>query len=153
MWSTIVEILERAWRERPRKELIRGLLDLRDAMLRCQESYTGFRSGVSDRAQARILWVRSVQQLAFAVREIDQVLTIFSPKARQHIKLYMSDEMSEAQSSSVLAVAAMDLGSTAWKASNDLGEAFCSALAGLDTFVRENFKPEEIHSAKHGYTL
>jgi len=39
LWSTVIGLIERYWKDKPRKDVIASLVELRENMMVCQRSY------------------------------------------------------------------------------------------------------------------
>jgi tetratricopeptide (TPR) repeat protein len=153
MWIALVDVVEQRWKERPRQELVRSVVNLRNAMIGCQKWYDKYKkaadhSDIHTLPDPRVEWVRSLTDLGRNVAALDQVLSIFSPETRRHIQDYLDAEDLEVGAIETLGPAAEELGgSTDFDIKNvQLKSSFDAALEKLDRFIRENFKPEEIHS-------
>jgi len=155
MWNAILQSIDRRLRDKPRKQLLRSTLQLRSRMEKCQKLYddlrltNGFRSDVThgtDEA-ATNAWYEAVTELTQLVVRLDLQLSIFSPEARRRIREYQYGERFEAEA---LEVFDSDCGQARQVSisSYSLGESFDTALVELDTFIRQNFSPEEIQDEK-----
>ena len=159
MWPTLVGLIERWWREKPRLDVVRSVVRLRDAMQNCHRSYQEYcraKTSTSENSHSRLRslrweWGRNVQALVDEVVALGTVLEIFSPELYQELSDYSYDE--------------------AWTLNDDpldivpnelrqepeieididrvmMTEQFRDTLARLDTFIRVNFKPEEVYTVR-----
>ena len=157
MWTKLIDLILQWWKEKSRKDLIRQLVYLRNSMRDCQEWYDKLqaakRAGNVDQLpypNPRVEWIRSVGHLGSVIQEVDQVLSIFSPEARQALENYFQYESLEANAESAIATTAAALGTDVTDvdiAHDKLGPSFKAALDTLDSFIRSTFKAEEIHTA------
>jgi hypothetical protein len=161
--DTIIGIAERSWREKPRKDVVKAFVHLRDTMLRCQQRYNAYRdlpdAGGIEKLIAQIEWRNSVTDLSDALLELDEVLQIFSPEARAALETYGITEAESAEPEPTkneepdFDVAAQELKSPSDidLEHNKLQSTFQAALEKLEVFIRDNFKIEEIYSLKKGH--
>lgn len=99
MWSTLVGLIERWWREKPRLDLVRAVVRLRNAMRKCQKWYDAYvaakQKGDPDDIpypNPRVEWTRSLTYIGEAIVELDSVLAIFDAKAHRAIQSYVHME-------------------------------------------------------------
>lgn len=161
MWNIIVDLLEKWWKEKPRKDVMRAVVHLRDTMRNCQAEYKRFKAipltgNVNDSPLWRNShkeWVRSLTDLGLAIIDIDDVLTIFSPDAGRLIRTYFDEDYFLAFIDGTLGTAAADLNAPLHiDVNNDvMDQHFFDALEQLDTFIRANFKIEEVHAAQQSW--
>lgn len=153
MWPKLIELVMKWWQAKPRKDIIAGIVELRDAMVACQRHYEIFKkeADVSDALKAHQEWLRSLGRIARVIEEFDRILVIFGPEAREATRQYLEDDSREAKPKAVFEGTAIML------ETEDMGvdfrrerltESFNSALGELDGFIRSTFKPEEIHAAR-----
>jgi len=166
MWSLLVGLLERWWREKPRLDVVRTVVRLRNSMTRCHQNYVTYDSlrrqgvtGDTERAQAE--WVSSVDNLARILEELDVTFEIFSPEAHQALIYYRLSETGAVNAWSRLAVVESDLvgktdeNSGAFlEAANihsegGVGSDFLAAKAALDAFIAKQFKPDEVFAVQN----
>lgn len=155
MWSTLVGLIERWWREKPRLDVVRSVVCLRDAMEACEKSYEDYRTAKVSKTQdkatdffdRRRVWERNVQSLTAQVVALGKVLQIFSPELYREIMDYSGDEADTLAEDALYKVAdemkeepEIDITHVV------LTDNYRKALAELDAFIRENFKPEEVHA-------
>ena len=118
VWETLIGLTASALKERPRKEVLQRLVELRNAMIGCQKSYDDYqsvlkegdydsvmekRAGLTPPAGAeftilydpRSLWRQAVFDLEHALSELNDVLIIFSPEAGEHLRFYGVSEALE----------------------------------------------------------
>lgn len=170
MWKTLIEVIERYWKEKPRKELLSSLVTLRKCMYECQSYYELYevefarqkennfyiREDKSIESQLERTykdWIKSLVHLGEAVYRVDDVLAIFSPEARTSVKKYfLSEDPTWAAipySMDFMENAARELGQpTGIETGLDkskLEPTFKEAIQRLDRFIKDNFKPEEVH--------
>lgn len=157
MWSTLVGLIERWWREKPRLDLVRAVVQLRNAMKECQRWYDAY---VTAKQQGdpedisypnpRVEWTRSLTYIGKAIVELDSVLAIFDAKAHEAIQSYVYMESLEAGAQGTLGEAAKALGQSMQIDIKrvEMDAHFQKALSDLDEFIRKNFKPEEVQAAQ-----
>jgi hypothetical protein len=151
MWSTLIGLIERWWREKPRLDVVRAVVNLRDSMIECQSWYSRYlnalKAGDLDilSPHPRVEWTRSLARLTVRVVELDTVLSIFTPEAHEAITSYLDAESLEAGALG-LEVAAKEL-----REPLDLdirkvtmNASFDEALVHLREFIAKNFKPDEV---------
>lgn len=92
MWKLFIEMIERAWREKPRKDLIKEIVQLRQAMRACQTSYEDYKANPSE---GTLQWDNSLATLQQRIMELDQVLQIFDSETRQAIENYYGPDSIE----------------------------------------------------------
>ena len=154
MWGILVGLIERWWRDKPRKDVVSAIVRLRDSMIECHNWYNQYREAIeagdidSLSPNPNAEWIRSLDDLVTALAESDGVLAIFCPEAREAISQYLGDEEDLAASVPLQALSetlgespAIDLQSGVMEAS------FSKALNELRLFIAQNFKPEEIYAA------
>lgn len=155
MWGIVIGLIERWWREKPRKDVVFEVVRLRDAMIECQRSYVRYKKASKEVRSERLprspyrRWVSSVIILADRLEHLDGVLSIFSPEAHAAIK-----DFSILESREVTTLARLEMTARALQEPLDLdikyvtmNAGFTKALDQLRTFIAANFKPEEIHKA------
>jgi len=166
MWVTIVESLETSWRAAPRQEVIAAIDSLRNAMDGCRvryEWYCGARAKLGEgdgtvvdpNAEAfcavrKVKWVMHVIHVIFALKELGEMLSIWSKDTQTTLALNSSGEEIEAYSSRMLRMLGRDLGKEPG-IDIDLGEMEASFSEGwerLDVFMRASFSSEEIRHAR-----
>jgi hypothetical protein len=165
MWSTLVELIERWWRDKPRLDVVRSVICLRDAMEACRTSYAVYRtvetngcmyrgpepqSREAELQRLRAQWGNNVEFLTRQVLELGTVLEIFSPSLHRELETYRSDERSSFLGEEVLNKMALELRQAPeiGIAQVEIPDKYQTALAELDAFIRENFKMEEIHAVQ-----
>ena len=86
MWMNLIDLIEQRWKEKPREDLIRSVVNLRTRMTSCQKNYRLYKASVANSDESIQLdlqdeWVGSIECLSPAVTELDRVLSIFDPEA------------------------------------------------------------------------
>lgn len=156
MWTTVIGLIERWWREKPRRDVVQSVVQLRDAMVDCQSAHERHtRSGSPgssdvDRKDSFDDWTKAVDHLANSLEELDTVLAVFSPTAHDALHIYFQLERQRGyhlDDARRLEAVAADLGEPL---GIDLDHAtishnFREALDALQQFIATNFKPEEIY--------
>ena len=148
MWSKIIEIIEKRWREKPRRDLVRNILEFRYSLIICQINFNKYND--QRKEELKWEWWDSIQNLIYALIKIDHVLSIFSPVAKEHIGRYLADEMSQIEIGATFATIAMDVGGLPWNIRRmELPNEpnLDPVIQKIDEFIRDKFKPEEIQSA------
>jgi len=152
MWTKLIELILTWWKDKPRKDVVRAVVRLRERMSDCQQWYdelqTAKQSGNVDHPPD--YWWNSVAELGCAIEEIDQVVSIYSPEAREALRNYHMFEAREMVAEGVVATTAEALGTKATDIDIEkqkLGPSFKTALDTLDAFIRATFKVEEVHAA------
>jgi hypothetical protein len=154
MWGTLVGLIERWWREKPRSDVVRAVVHLRDSMIECQSWYEQYLVAldVGDLDtldhDPRFEWIRSLTTLTKKVVELDVVLSIFSQEAHQAIAGYLDFENLEFGVEG-LEVAAQYLEQPLQLdiKNKTMDETFTTALNELSVFIAKNFKADEIFAA------
>ena len=155
MWSTLIGLIERWWREKPRLDVVRAVVRLRDAMEGGESSYEAYRAASSSKVEGktvdlyglRRVWERNVNLLSAQVVELGKVLHIFSPELYREVMDYSGDEVDTLADDALYKVAKeMDQCPEIDITKIVLTDNYRSALSQLDAFIRENFKPEEVHA-------
>jgi hypothetical protein len=153
MWTLLVGLIERWWREKPRLDVVRSVVRLRDSMARCQDLYIKHVSSSETEADAsnysktRDDWIVALGEIAERLQELDTVISIFNPAARSAISDYMSHEYSLMdKGAGRLNLIASDLGGNLGLDLDhlELSTDFEKATLQLDAFISQNFKPDEI---------
>jgi hypothetical protein len=176
VWDTFIGLAATALKERPRKDVLAGLLELRDAMVACQKTYQDYqkilkegdydsvmekRSNLNPPAGTVALlycpresWGETVANLAAVLTEVEGILTIFSPETAKHVRYYHIAEAMDPNEDDrpgrtrdpMDTLRAVDAGIDLQKVS--ISSQFELALGKLDEFTRQNFKPEEVFAAQ-----
>lgn len=157
MWSTIVQMIERWLREKPRADVVVATVALREAMIACQDAYT------RDKAQKERLgganteisaweWQLSVTELGNTLSRINLTLGIFAPEVSRAIERYLDAEGGlpprlALQNALDRMASAVGGSSDIAVEEIDIGVEFQQALTALDEFIRKEFKIEEVHDA------
>jgi len=144
MWETILEIIERRWAEHqsPRRQLVRDICGLYNAMSSCYDSYSKF----SQSSDSATTWLNDVEDLKRCLRRVDPTLAIFAPDVRPVIRNYVMMEAWETragllqQDGTGREVLLLDL----------FGLAFHDARERLAEFIKKNFTVEETHVLLRG---
>jgi hypothetical protein len=157
MWTTLIGLIERWWREKPRLDIVRAVVQLRDAMEACESSYEAYRKAKlkgsklrkSELQELRAVWDRNVRTLTVQVVALDTVLQIFGPNLHREIMDYSGDETDTLADDALYTMAKemkqepeIDVNRVV------LTDKYRSALSELDAFIRANFKPEEVLAVK-----
>jgi hypothetical protein len=168
MWGILVGLIERWWREKPRKDIVRAVVRLRDSMIECQGWYSEYREALKANDIDRLSpnpkweWFRSLDDLTDSVAELDDVLAIFSPEAHRALAGYILND-SQLAGPLALRAALLELDKSA-EVDMDLAHyganyseigiteemiesGFSEALTELRKFISENFKPDEVFAA------
>ena len=157
MWSTLVELIERWWREKPRLDVVRSVVCLRDAMEACNTSYKAYRDatsrgakdGAAELQRLRAEWGVNVEVLTEQVIDLGTVLQIFSPKLHMEVIDYHGDErvgFDLADDALYMVASEMRQAPEIDIARVELTDKYQTALAELDAFIRSNFKLEAVHA-------
>jgi hypothetical protein len=155
MWSTLLGLIERWWREKPRLDIVRAVVRLRDAMQKCETSYEAYRAAGLSRKQPkphelpplRLAWEQNVGLLSEQVVELGKVLEIFSPELYRQITDYSGDEVDTLAADALYKVAqSMEQPPELDIAMIEVTDNYRTVLKELDAFIRTNFKPEEVHA-------
>ena len=105
IWDTIIGVVERTWRDKPRKDVVNALVELRAAMVECQRAYESyqdicrrgpyrkwlrrsrniFRDVGTVFEDPKLTWIGSVIKLSDLTAEINEVLQIFSPEVHSEV--------------------------------------------------------------------
>ena len=163
VWDTLIGLATTALKERPRKEVLFGLLTLRNAMIDCQKTYGDYQellkegdydSVIEKRLNGPIpagvkftflyypreCWDQAVGRLVAALVDVPDFPTIFSPGVARHVKRYeIAEEMPIKQRDILISI---DAGINIEKVS--LSSQCKPALSQLDEVIIKNFKPEEV---------
>ena len=154
MWDAVVTIIERRWSDRPKKRLIRAVLDLRSAMKECQRTYLAYQAPAHDsidkRGSQKYDWSWSFLDLSLCILELDDILEIFSPETHAALRAYWNHDNIVLIYDDFFAHTARELNTTREfdVHANELQPSFEVALARLDEFIRTHFKPEEVIAHK-----
>jgi hypothetical protein len=171
IWDTLIGLAATALREKPRQDVILALLNLRESMVVCQKTYDDYQKMVKDgdydllmdqrremvappeavrMYDPRDCWQECLPRLAEAMCDADPILTIFGPDADAHLHFYVATEaqFDMTASSSIDDVFRQAGAGIELTRADALGLKFRIALTKLDSFVRENFKPEEVFAAR-----
>lgn len=132
LWSTLIEVVERYWKEKPRKDTLEALISLRAEMIACQhwyDSYTALKKqgDVDELVHAQfeeakktglrlpphpgVEWIRSLTEIGDALVKLDSVLKIFSAEAHERIERYRCVESLEAGAEGMLGIPQRSWGS------------------------------------------
>lgn len=154
MWTTLIGLIERWWREKPRLDVVRAVVHLRDAMIECQNWYSQYLAALKAGdletlyPHPGVEWTRSLTTLNKRVAELDTVLSIFSPEAHKAIRAYIGAESLE------VGAMGLELAAKELKQPLDLdirnvamSASFSEALDQLREFIAKNFKADEIFAA------
>ena len=156
LWDKLVEIVFERWEGKPRRDLVRAVVALRDEMIECQTWYEEFR-GVKEKDELsdatypdpEVEWLQSLTALGRDILELDRVLSIFSPEAHRLIERYANAEMLERNARDTSGTAAANLYESPGFdiEAGELDQEFSGALQYLDEFIRSEFTPEEVARA------
>src|SRR2546428_8950358 len=109
MWNTLIVLIERWWREKPRIDIVRAAVGLRNSMVACQQIYlTRRESPCSENFDQQ--WIDAVNDLTRRLQKLDDVLAIFSPTTQMAIMKYRQLEGRQSADDTRLQLAANDLG-------------------------------------------
>ena len=154
MWTTLLGLIERWWREKPRLDLVRAIVQLRDSMQECQRCYRDFTAAKKSRTRAardelpwiKMRWRQSIARLSYSVGDLDDVLSIFDTATHRAVFAYTSDEAELDEYEDSLLQLAAQLGQPLEIDVRNLNieVGFDEALKSLDAFIRSMVKPEEI---------
>lgn len=156
MWPKIIELIIAWLKSKPRSDLTKQILTLRDAMNNCHASYERFATAKAHGDQAEIDqryrdWRVAFGELDTAVAEVDEVLHIFGKEARDEVNRYLVSESAPCAEDGYAVSAAMvellNVRPDNPQATTGKVE-FSDALDTLDRFISATFKPEEIVAAK-----
>lgn len=177
VWETIIGVVERTWHDKPRKDVVNALVELRAAMVECQRSYDEYQAIIKLGPYQK--WLRRSRQLFHSVGtlptdpkkrwqdsvftvvritdEVSEVLQIFSPEVQSEVARMAESEWISLERANAIHQERMASGVVT---RNDLSKAiqadlrnstldtnFVPALQRLDAFMKENFKLEEIYAA------
>jgi hypothetical protein len=156
VWTTLIGLIERWWREKPRADLVRALVGLQKSMQECQNWYEKYwelkRSDprkLDGYPSPGVEWVRSLTHVGRAIVELDSVLKIFDSKTHETIERWLNAEMLEATVTGTVGGAAKALGQPTGIDIKrvEMDEHFHQALEQLNEFIRTNFEAAEVHAA------
>jgi hypothetical protein len=172
VWDTFIGLAATALKERPRQQVLLGLLELREAMIACQRTYNDYQAVLKEGDYDTVMekrgnlprpdgikyaflynprdsWRETVEYLAVVLTEVDDILNIFSPETGKHVRYYgrteaMSgwDDRDDATTDPMDTLNAADAGIDLNEVT--LSSQFEIALGKLDEFIRQNFKLEEV---------
>jgi hypothetical protein len=171
VWETIIGVVERTWHDKPRKDVVNALVELRAAMVDCQRSYDEYQAICklgpyqkwlrrsrrllqavgTDPTDPKQKWVESVFTLGELTVQINEVLQIFSPEVQREMSSAAESEWrlakTEYPNHSGVNVSHLSAMLQADLRNSSLDANFAAALQHLDAFIKENFKIEEIYAA------
>lgn len=155
MFLALMGLIERWWKDKPRADMIRAIVQLRRAMLGCEETYeslmaakkVGGAAGVEDLSEA---WESRVASLARAIGAIESTVQIFAPELSEELARYLNGERAAMDVEGAMKSIAKGLGEEADVSLEATAHELTNpqALAQLDRFIKENFKIDEIHAAE-----
>ena len=169
MWTKIIDLIIGWVKEKPRKDVVSKIMNLREAMKKCHEAYGHWLSDKDKGNTHRglgdpyIAWAYSLQDLASAIRDVDDVIAIFSPEAKGALYGYQMhewhladaaqirhfrrelDQSLELLSLRVLGTEETEKGETEGGIEAD----FTEAMDKLDQFIRTTFRIEEVDASRH----
>jgi hypothetical protein len=161
MLEKLVDLILQWWKEKPRVDLVRGLIRLRDCMDACRNSYDRFLAtelfgGVYSPGEF-LDWQDSVKDLERAYEEVNRILEILGPAAESAIRDYTRKEMESLKAVASLRDQRRELGifealgetmEPIEHERNSNGAGFMNdASTNLDAFLRATFTVEEIQAA------
>jgi hypothetical protein len=128
-----------------RDKFVTLFLDLRDAMRDCHKSYVAYKTkeGKDGADEKKFQWKSNLQKLILAIRELDEVFSIYSPETKQKLQMYSITETRTFGGRTYLTGPGND-----GNVDDALGASFDDALASLDKYIRDEFRPEEIYRAR-----
>jgi hypothetical protein len=179
--DTIIGVVERTWREHPRKNVVNAMARLRNSMVQCQEAYEKYQTLVSQQPdykksmedQMRLTeevgthfdnplyeWNAAVNVLSQELTRVSYILKIFDNETLD--KIYFYKQLDTACSDTTNAEIVISGLSKKMQETpeidikpagepHELKEAFNVALKHIDKFLKDNFKIEEIYAAGKEY--
>jgi hypothetical protein len=138
MWGKLIEIIVQLIKEKPRSDLLVDLLWLRSSMHNCITQYRKVAIMNKVRVAGLLVgrrnfnkWRESIYEFGAALRNLDDVLGIYSSDALRECEAFFAAD-SEEQNRKYLSLTEHN---------------YEAALAGLDDFIKQTFKPEEVMRA------
>jgi hypothetical protein len=150
MITTVIGMIERWWREKPRLDVVRSVVQLRDAMHECEEAYGSFVASkkAADRQRSKMLWNDAFIRLTDAASGLSAVFEVFSPKTVEAIGIYMAVEQDHLEKEFIDAKRELEDEFGIHLSQVKLSPEFTEAMDALDEFIKANFKVEEVHAAR-----
>jgi hypothetical protein len=157
MWSTLIGLIERSWKEKPRRDVLLVAVLLHDSMNKCQHRYKRYKAvpnvGLLSplRSSLEREWMRSLVELRERISRLDYVLSIFSPEAHEAICRYRRKESSqEADAVRELEATAQVLGQSPQLdiQNKTMDDAYSDALKQLKVFIADNFSVQEVFAVR-----
>jgi hypothetical protein len=162
VWDTIIRVGDDAWQRKPRKELARALVELRDAIKQCQSAYEEYREmfatgNYNAELERRRKLARNtrtiysdperawssayVSLVELLDGKVGKLLEISSPEIHDAVESYKAPDPPARfhDDASLLRSVAVNA---------ELRSAFERAMAKIDGYIRDNFKIEEIYNAE-----
>src|SRR5262245_48116645 len=97
MWAKLLDLIVQYWKDKPRKDVLIHLLELRDWMRECQERYVAWReSPVEKEGHRRHYWLKSLQRAAQCAMEVEYVLALAEPKTFESLMDFFGSDVEEA---------------------------------------------------------
>ena len=154
MWGILVGLIERWWRDKPRRDVVNTVVRLRDDMMYCHYWYMRFREaleagdlGVLD-PNPQQEWMRSVEWLTLTMNELDTVLSIFTPETHEALTGYVKEEGGLRDVFALQQIApVLKLTLEIDIETGTMNDTFSQAMNELRKFICTNFKPEEVLAA------
>lgn len=176
VWETLIGLAAKALKDKPRKDVLSALVALRSSMITCQQTYDDYQELLKQGNYDELLekrcntpnpneeymliynpkncWEMSVCGLADDLIEVDSLLQILSPEAANALTFYVRTEAMAGQPDlprePIDPAEVLDRETGINLEAESLSKQFRDALDKLDTFIRNNFKPEEVFVAQKG---
>jgi hypothetical protein len=176
VWETLISVTSDALKEHPRKQVVRKVIALRNAMIDCQKAYDDYQEvlkhGNYDDVMAqratlprpheavklydpRKEWKLAICYLAESLEKANDLLEIYDPDVHQRARRYHRGEEEEEEFENE-AVKRSKRARNVMRAARahldprsvDVDREFTETLGKLDAFIRSNFKPEEVLAAQ-----
>jgi len=168
VWDTLIGLAATALKEHPRKEVLRNVLELRNAMIACQKTFDDYQAvlkegdydSVMEKRRALPMpvgvitmlydplesWRETVAKLAQTLTLVNTTLTIFGPETGLHVLRYKGIEESLNVDAPMDVLNSLDAGVDLGKVS--LSSRFNRAIKELDEFIRTKFEVEEVFATQ-----
>jgi hypothetical protein len=179
VWETLIGIAAKALKDKPRRDVLSALVALRSSMITCQRTYDDYQELLKQGNYDELMqercktpnangeymfiynpkncWEMSVCRLADDLIEVDYLLQILSPEAANALTFYARTEAEVGQRDlprkPIDPAEVLERETGINLEAESLSKQFRGALAQLDTFIRNNFKPEEVFVAQKGVRL
>ena len=139
----LIGLIRDALKDRPRRDLVRETVHLRQAIEQCQSSYETYKA---DPSIGTSQWDNALGVLEERLANLSKLLHIFDPAAGDTIDNYRDFDRLEYRRF----VGKRAAGRVVSKLGGEAGfpsDTIKSALSELDRFIRTTFKPEEVKAA------